>query len=603
MIKRFLVGAAITLGLALFAPAAYADGPYGGAFPDPTDGQADKNFKYLGLGPASAILNQERLLTFSSQFATIDNGAGNTYTVDLNTVPITKGGTNATNAQDGVNNLLGGISGTPAVNGDLAVFDGTNWALLHKGSHANGELLTLVSGSPDWSVASASAPTGAQYITLALDAGLSAERVLQGTANKITLTDGGANGNLTLNVGTDITQNTSVQTLTNKTLTSPSIGSSLIFELGTFDTTVTATAPAAARAANIPDFGTSSADFLMTQGAQTKAGILTLSNAPVLSTSTLTAGANLITFPSSAQTLVGRTSADVLTNKELTAPSLTSGSTLILKQSSANYTIDWANPAAARAYHIREVVTDADFAMLGNNEAYVAGGAVYSNANTLKITAAGTSGHPLISGGTGAPAFNILGTAGGGTGISSYTAGDLLTVNDAGTLVKLAGSGTNGYVLTYNSANNPNVGWASSAAATVAVVKPINEIVNNSATLQNDDHLFFPVAANETWVFDMTIIHTQGNNSGDADFTIVGPSGSAVGFTALNQTLAVDLANSSGFEVFLNGATGATYCTHFWGYIINGSTPGNLQFQFAQNVAHASNLTVVAGSHLKGVRQ
>jgi hypothetical protein len=42
------------------------------------------------------------------------------------------------------------------------------------------------------------APSNAQYVTLALSAGLSAERVLTGTSNQITITDGGANGNVTL---------------------------------------------------------------------------------------------------------------------------------------------------------------------------------------------------------------------------------------------------------------------------------------------------------------------------------------------------------------------------------------------------------------------
>lgn len=42
--------------------------------------------------------------------------------------------------------------------------------------------------------------TGASYLVLGLDAGLSAERVLVGTANQVILSDGGANGNLTLSL-------------------------------------------------------------------------------------------------------------------------------------------------------------------------------------------------------------------------------------------------------------------------------------------------------------------------------------------------------------------------------------------------------------------
>ena len=46
------------------------------------------------------------------------------------------------------------------------------------------------------------APTTAQYVTLATDAGLSAERVLTAGEN-VKTTDGGANGNITLDVGTE----------------------------------------------------------------------------------------------------------------------------------------------------------------------------------------------------------------------------------------------------------------------------------------------------------------------------------------------------------------------------------------------------------------
>lgn len=53
---------------------------------------------------------------------------------------------------------------------------------------------------PAWTSLSSGgiAPNSAQYVTLALSAGLTAERVLTGTSNQITITDGGANGNVTL---------------------------------------------------------------------------------------------------------------------------------------------------------------------------------------------------------------------------------------------------------------------------------------------------------------------------------------------------------------------------------------------------------------------
>lgn len=50
----------------------------------------------------------------------------------------------------------------------------------------------------------AGAPTDAQYVCLAVDGDLSAERVLTGTANQITITDNGANGTVVLSTPQDI---------------------------------------------------------------------------------------------------------------------------------------------------------------------------------------------------------------------------------------------------------------------------------------------------------------------------------------------------------------------------------------------------------------
>nr|DAR57087.1 MAG TPA: tail protein [Caudoviricetes sp.] len=54
----------------------------------------------------------------------------------------------------------------------------------------------------------------------------------------------------------------------------------IIFELGTYDTTVTCTAPSAARTLTIPDPG-NNASFVMTEGAQTVNGIKTFGSFPV----------------------------------------------------------------------------------------------------------------------------------------------------------------------------------------------------------------------------------------------------------------------------------------------------------------------------------
>lgn len=64
------------------------------------------------------------------------------------------------------------------------------------------------------------APANADYVTLSLNGTLTNERVLTGTANQITITDGGAGGNVTLSTPQNIAT-TSSPTFAGLTLTSP----------------------------------------------------------------------------------------------------------------------------------------------------------------------------------------------------------------------------------------------------------------------------------------------------------------------------------------------------------------------------------------------
>jgi len=71
---------------------------------------------------------------------------------------------------------------------------------------------------------------------------------------------------------------------------------------------------------NIPDAG-ASARGVVTNGAQTLAGVKTFSSAPVINSITNT---GLLTLPTITDTLVGRITTDTLTNKTLTAPVISS---------------------------------------------------------------------------------------------------------------------------------------------------------------------------------------------------------------------------------------------------------------------------------------
>jgi len=91
-----------------------------------------------------------------------------------------------------------GGSTTLTTKGDILTRDASNLARLPVGS--NGQYLQADSSTTTgllWTTPPTGAPAGAQYVTLALDGGLSSERVLTAGSN-ISITDGGANGNVTI---------------------------------------------------------------------------------------------------------------------------------------------------------------------------------------------------------------------------------------------------------------------------------------------------------------------------------------------------------------------------------------------------------------------
>lgn len=503
-----------------------------GFFPE-FSGGGDSTAEYF-VRSVSPNLTNERVLTFSDNFAITDNGAGNTYTVDLNTVGITDGGTGATTQQGAVNAILN-FSGKAA--GDMVYFNGTNWVRLPAGSDT--QVLTVSSGVPTWSSGSVGAPANARYVVLAADATLSNEEILTGTTNNITVTPSGTNGgNVTLNIGSNVVTLTGTQTLTNKTLTGPTLswnaGNGVNLAGQTFTSVLNWADWGAARTLTIPDPGTN-ASFVMTAGAQTIAGVKTFSAAPTLSTGTLTAGANLQTFPSTAQTLVGRTSTDTLTNKTLTSPIL--GTSLILDQVTQDYTIQWANPAAARLYTIRDVATDAHFAMTATGATYTAGGIGYALNGVLNFSAAGTTGQPLLSQGTGsAPTFGTLGATAGGTAQTTWTTGDLLYASASNTLAKRA-IGTTNQVLAV-SGGLPT--WQSLATLGVSTTVD-NGIVEGRLTLVSGD----PVGETSS---STTLYYTPYNGNRIALYN--GTNWVICTFTQITQAL-TGLAANTNFDVFI----------------------------------------------------
>lgn len=154
--------------------------------------------------------------------------------------------------------------------------------------------------------------------------------------------------------------------------------------------------------------------------------------------------------------------------------------------------------------------------------------------------------------------------------------------------------------------------WATAANALTRVpariYKSADEIVNNSTTLQNDDHLVLPIAANEIWAIQMRLFITNATGSPGFKVAFTVPSGATGSIVAQSGAAASDLGASTNVNAMTTTITSgfaaitlASY-TEAWMiinlYVINSSNAGNVQFQWAQSSAVVGNTTLLKGSHM-----
>lgn len=134
--------------------------------------------------------------------------------------------------------------------------------------------------------------------------------------------------------------------------------------------------------------------------------------------------------------------------------------------------------------------------------------------------------------------------------------------------------------------------------------KASDETVNNSSTLQNDDDLYFAIAANEVWGFHFILDYLSGTTP-DIKFAVTVPSGATIAGGLLGMasgSVSRGMIRLSGVAVAQDGlgvTPGAhNYMTTIHGFVVNSTNAGNVQLQWAQNTANASDTKVLAGSHL-----
>ena len=128
----------------------------------------------------------------------------------------------------------------------------------------------------------------------------------------------------------------------------------------------------------------------------------------------------------------------------------------------------------------------------------------------------------------------------------------------------------------------------------IAILKTADETVNDDNVLQNDDELLFPVLANEVWQFTIYVRATTLAAS-DIKWSVVGPAGA----TITGGSLLPDPGGQQFFPLVTRSNTYVTadgYTAIVFGVAIIAATPGNVPFQWAQNVAIAEDTKVLENS-------
>ena len=145
-----------------------------------------------------------------------------------------------------------------------------------------------------------------------------------------------------------------------------------------------------------------------------------------------------------------------------------------------------------------------------------------------------------------------------------------------------------------NGASVDVIGGSGSGTPPTVVQKSADQTVNNTTTLVNDTALLLALLANNRYYFRLRIIFTSGSTP-DLDMTFTGPSG-AVG--SWRRDTATNTVSSFGTRGAIAGSNGVTRQGFAEGFIETGVTAGNLQFQWAQDTADATDTTIKDGSVL-----
>jgi hypothetical protein len=164
--------------------------------------------------------------------------------------------------------------------------------------------------------------------------------------------------------------------------------------------------------------------------------------------------------------------------------------------------------------------------------------------------------------------------------------------------------------------------WGLISSPPLFVRKTANETLSSNATSQDDDHLVLALEASATYTFFLCLLHNTMSAAGiRSTFTI--PTGAALTRYTMGALSIGDGANTGGFHYTqwnlqergqtsspggdhstggLSQATAYDQPHIAKGYIIVGSTAGNLRVRWAQGASSGTTTTVYANSWLEAIR-
>lgn len=125
--------------------------------------------------------------------------------------------------------------------------------------------------------------------------------------------------------------------------------------------------------------------------------------------------------------------------------------------------------------------------------------------------------------------------------------------------------------------------------------KAIDEIVNNSDVLQDDDELFFSVLANEVWHFILSI---RVNSAADADFDykMAIPAGATCERNDYMRKVPSTADATAETTMPCNGTDQIAIQSN--NLYVGGGNPGDVQLQWAQNTARVSDTKCLKNSFI-----